>query len=131
MMQWLTLWFALQSGLFSQTMRIAPINQGYIGWSTPPNTIEATMEARVLLFEHIELAGFMRSYQVPADITSFAPFRIDYGASASIIYGPLRIGVKHECDHPVSQVGSISLTDSVFASQSTSLFIRFESKINF
>jgi hypothetical protein len=130
-MQWLTLWFALQTGLVSQTM---VIDSSY--WSTPDNSLEVTMEVKALVLEHLEIAGFLNSWQAPdfsAGITNgiFDPFRIDYGVSASIVWGGLKVGVTHECDHPVTQAVHGASTGPYFGLTSTELFVRFEAKIDF
>ncbi len=126
MSSWLVLYFALQAGLVSQTMTINDQT-----WQTPPNTLEATMEAKAVLFDHLELGGFMRSWQMPQSAFQWSPFRIDYGVEAALFWGPLRVGVRHECEHPVSDF----LDGGVLAvppnGNVTELFVRFAARVQF
>lgn len=59
-------------------------------------------ETTVTLFKHLEIGGKLRSYQVPDDSAAdWAPFRMDYSASAVVRFGVLSFGVESLCYHPV------------------------------
>jgi len=125
-MNWLVMYFALQAGMVSQTIGIGPST-----WTAPPNTIEATMSAKAVVLDHIELSTFMRSWQIPANVSPFfSPFRIDYGVEAKLTLGPLSAGIRHECDHPVSSSFTGSTT-TVPMGNCTEAFIRLDVEAHF
>jgi hypothetical protein len=126
-MPWLVLFFGFQAGLVSQTVAL-----GGLTWQSPASTVEATMSVRALALDHLEVSAFMRSWQSPdASFPSFDPFRIDYGVEASVVYGPLRAGVSHECDHPVSRFYDGKIEGVPPNGDFTEFFVRFESRVQF
>ena len=128
-MPWLVMFFALQSGLIAQDWSIVG-DGGAIHWQTAPNTLEATLDVRAVAFDHLELRGFVESYQFPSggQAPFFTPYRIDYGMSVSLIWGPVRVGATHSCFHPV---GSPGIGSPAIWSDSSELFVRLETKVNF
>lgn len=131
-MNWLVMFFALQGGMITQETSLASRDGlQLLQWRTAPNTMEATFDIRAVAFDHIAVGGFIRSYQAPESLTSFNPFRIDYGVSASLFWGPLSVGVVHECNHQVRRIDERSILDTSLSGGRTECFIRLESKLQF
>ena len=104
-MNWLAICWALQLGYM-------PVQQ-QVMWKSPQCATEATMESTIVLFDHIEIGGMFKGYQVPAGNGYFMPFRMDYGIHADIMFktetSSLRIGISHECDHSITLESSLRL----------------------
>jgi hypothetical protein len=125
-MQWLTLLFAIQAGTISGQHWTNEI------WQYPAGASEISMDATFIAFDHFELEGLLRSYQVfHTSQYCFVPFEADYGIGIAFVAGPLKIGARHECDHSIRLDGCWSpLGDLGFGSSTTELYIRFEHKFS-
>ena len=129
-MNWLVMYFALQAGLIYQQAAI--LQDGTEStWQTPTNSSEITLSAGATILDHLHISGFTRSYQtlgaqsapdiLPVD---FAPYRIDYGIKAYASFSILDIGVQHECDHFVGQLGRPYAPSSIFGGGATEFFFQ-------
>ena len=125
-MQWLTLIFALQAGMVSHSVWIAPEGRQPIGWAAPSSAFALSMETTFTLFDHVELYGMMRSYQTPDTLTSWRPFAMDYGIGAAATLGPFKAGVYHECDHSIKLAGISAPPGNGYGEGGKQFFIRFE-----
>jgi len=129
-MNWLTLIWALQLGYM-------PLQQVMVDsamWQAPSNATDATMEATVVLFDHIELGGLIRSYQTPGEWDNWMPYRMDYGIHADIVFrtetSALRFGIGHECDHSIT-LGNFPSPPVPLAMAATEVYVRFEQRLHF
>lgn len=108
---WLVLSWALTLGIVPQQVDV--VAQGQMECADAIRTdmlttvAELRVEARAL--DHIRLWGAMENYQYFSGFPEagsggtfgFLPFRADYTAGLAIFAGPIELGIRHECDHPV------------------------------
>jgi hypothetical protein len=130
-MTWLVLLWSLQAGYLPlQEIHVAQ-EYGYVqNWVAPTNATEVTMGVKATLFDHLEVGGFVKSYQAFEGV-GFAAFRFDYGIHADIVWGPLTVGIMHECDHGLQLPFTQNLRLGSMQMAQTEVYVRFESKISF
>ena len=128
-MTWLALIWALQLGY-------VPMQQVMVGgwseWQAPAYATEATMEAGVVLFDHLEIGGMVKSYQSPMSWDNWKPFRMDYSIHADVVFktetSALRVGIMHECDHSIT-LGFFQSPPVPLAMAQTEVYLRFEQRL--
>ena len=74
-MTWLALVWALQIG-YVPMQQVDVWGPQWGNWHVPESATEVTMEAAVVLFDHVEIGGMLKSYQTPTGPGAFMPFRM-------------------------------------------------------
>ena len=78
----------------------------------------------VLAWEHLRAWTNIRTYEEQQSLVSYAPFRADYSIGLDLLAGPVVLGIKHECIHPVVSYDSFQETGRISAE--TEVFVRFQ-----
>jgi hypothetical protein len=132
-MTWLALVWALQIG-YVPMQQVDVWGPQWGNWHVPESATEVTMEAAVVLFDHVEIGGMLKSYQTPTGPGAFMPFRMDYGIHADIVFknetSSVRLGIMHECDHSIT-LGFFLPPPSPLAMAQTEMYLRFEQRLAF
>jgi hypothetical protein len=121
-MNWLAILLAFQIGTSDNQINIyeKPL---LLTWSSPDNAFYTDMKMGALLFDIIEISGFMKSYQIYHEDIYFNPYKIDYGFNTNIKYSGFEFGFTHECIHPVlSSFNNIKMINSM----NTEVYIKYE-----
>jgi len=101
-MQWLALSWALTVGFLPMQTDGIVRDDGAVAISAPENALAATFELDAVAWDHFRAWGKMRSYEeFSFSHLYMVPWRIDYSIGAEVFYGPIALGVWHECDHGV------------------------------
>lgn len=139
-MSWLALVFAMQAGMISQYNSILspPVSNGASSstelakWTSPPNAFEISMDAKFILFDHIELKGSLKSYQIPlGSWVNFQPFEMTYGIGAAVHFGPFIVGIERQCSHTFQITGIDQSVNGAYNYAFTEGYLRFEHKFTF
>jgi hypothetical protein len=132
-MNWLALIFAMQIGMTDNKFCVQSEQQRYASWQSPSNALEITIEPTFILFDHIEITSFMKSYQIPDKNTkfNFSPYQMDYGIGARVKFDPFSIGVTYECDHTINLVNFDPDFFGGVANNFFEYYVKFEHKFNF
>lgn len=77
-----------------------------------------------LAFEHLRAWTNIRTYEEQAAPLAYAPFRADYSIGLEVLAGPVVLGIRHECAHPV--VSRTSFAETGRISTETEVFVRFQ-----
>ena len=128
-MTWLVLSWYLIAGLTFNDQMILPAGKAPIVWSSPPGSYETTIGGDFIIAEHLYVGGFVRSYETHGSGILFRPYRVDYGASVRVDFGPVRIGLTHECDHPVIYTFGSKPGDQ-YGQNLTTFFVELQGKSN-
>lgn len=78
----------------------------------------------VLAWEHLRAWTNIRTYEEAQGLASYAPFRADYSIGMDVLAGPVVLGVRHECDHPVVSRWDFRETGKI--TSETEVFVRFK-----
>ena len=77
----------------------------------------------VLAWNHLRAWTNIRTYEEAQGLASYAPFRADYSIGLDLLAGPVVLGIRHECDHPVISRTSFYETGKI--TSETEVFVRF------
>ena len=100
-MQWLYLLFFLECGMVPiETPPMMPNVQQY--YYTQFGT-------DVVLLEHLILGGDTRCFFAPIEGSlQFVPAVMEYTVRAAVVFGPLEIGGRHQCNHHRNYLDTLS-----------------------
>jgi hypothetical protein len=127
-MNLLALAFALEAG-------IAPMDLAVI-YDPPTEVLTAPvfyqqLEARVWLGEHFFLGGSLQAQEWKvAQKMEFWPFRISYELEAGLAWGPLEIGARRYCTHPVMPLQPFYMMKPEWEAAYWQLYLRLEASWN-
>jgi hypothetical protein len=124
-MNWLAILMAFQIGTFNNTEIINNCDYSII-WESPNKSFYTKINVGIELFEHINIFGYMKSYQVHKENIYFDPYRIDYGFNANIKIKNIELGFFHECNHPILYTKALN---NIILSQKTEIYLKYELKI--
>lgn len=103
---WLVLSWALTLGIVPQQLDVVAQGNAQCVDAIRTDMVATVAELSISaeFFGHARLWGAMENYQYFPGLDSglgFFPYRADYTAGLAIFAGPIELGIKHECDHPV------------------------------
>lgn len=103
-MQWIAFMLAFEVGWLPSAELISYAPPSFVDSS---NQFYQLAEAKVTLFKFLEIGGSMRVqdwlYRGATDAIGFGfwPNQLDSVLYADILIGPVTVGYRHECAHPV------------------------------
>ena len=99
-MNWIILIYFLELGYspFYQSLNVMEESSRI----NAENIYYITLDAEVVILDHLFIGGAVKTYfQDQKDNYTFYPFEADYLFKAGLRFGPLELGFRHLCLHPV------------------------------
>lgn len=117
-MSWLIISWFLTVGFMPQNTEVFSVGETTI-YTDHPNAMYQTIGLEALAFDHLRIWSDIRTYEHTTNGYQYYPFRSDYQIGLDLLAGPVTIGVKHECDHPViwnqaQDLGYLNMQTEVF-----------------
>lgn len=110
---WLVLSWALTLGVVPQQVDVVSRGSSECADAIRTDMVATVAELSVSaeFFGHARIWGAMENYQYFPGFSGgglgFYPYRADYTAGLAIFAGPIELGIRHECDHPVIAAASL------------------------
>ncbi len=99
-MNWLILLYFIELGYspFYQSLNVMEESSRI----NAENIYYITLDAEVVILDHLFIGGAVKTYfQDLKNNKSYYPFEADYLFKAGLRFGPLEVGFRHFCLHPV------------------------------
>ena len=100
-MSWLVLSWFLTFGYLPQSQEAIATTTDRVEWLDNSGAFYQTIGLSATAFDHIRLYTELQTYDRMGSINQWFPYRSDYIIGLDLLAGPVTIGVRHECDHPV------------------------------
>ena len=98
-MEWLALFFAFELGYQPQAMFVSYDPPSFVNGS---GQFYQTFEVKARMWDFLEVGGAVRVQDwLSRGTIGFWPNQLDSQIFADVYYGPLTIGWRHNCIHPV------------------------------
>ena len=104
---WIVLSWALTLGIVPQQTDVVAQNGVECADVIRTDMVATVAELSIsaAFFGHARIWGAMENSQYFPGFSGgglgFYPYRVDYTAGLAIFAGPIELGIRHECDHPV------------------------------
>ena len=99
-MSWLLLSWFLTLGYLPQSQESIVMGRSTVD-SINDGAFYQTIGLSATAFNHLRLYTELQTYDRMGSINQWFPYRSDYIIGLDLLAGPVTIGVRHECDHPV------------------------------
>ena len=99
-MNWLILLYFIELGYspFYQSLNVMEESSRI----NAENIYYITLDAEIVILDHLFIGGAVKTYfQDQKDNYTYFPFESDYLFKAGLRFGPLELGFRHFCLHPV------------------------------